>query len=109
MHYEAPKRRRVNAVGAFTGSDFEYHAESGKLSAQLFVKFLGKLVPRPEEPPAVVVVDNYSIHKAKVIQPQIEDLRRRRLTLFFLPPYSPEGQVPGSGVNLFAMASRVPV
>lgn len=90
MPYEAPKRRRVNAVGAYCGSDFEFHAESGKLTAQIFVNFLEKLVPAPEDPPTVVVVDNYSIHKAKAIQPQLKDLQRRRLSLFFLPPYSPE-------------------
>ena len=40
INYEAPKKRRVNAVGAYSGDDFRYHVESGKLTAEVFVAFL---------------------------------------------------------------------
>lgn len=88
--YEAPKGRRVNVVGAYSGDDFRYHVRSGKVTAEVFVDFLEELIPEPGAPPVVVVLDNYAVHKAKRIQPRIADLARRGLTLFFLPPYSPE-------------------
>lgn len=90
INYSAPKRRRVNVVGAYSGDAFAYHIESGKLSAELFLNFVTTLVPKTGEPPVVVVLDNYSIHKAKRIQPDLKRLERLGLSLFFLPPYSPE-------------------
>lgn len=90
INYEAPKKRRVNAVGAYSGDDFRFHVESGKLTAEVFVDFLDTLLPKPGEPPVVVVLDNYAVHKAKRIQPRLAELRAKGLNLFFLPPYSPE-------------------
>ena len=38
----------------------------------------------------VLVLDNASIHKAKIIQNQVPYWQQRGLYLFFLPPYSPQ-------------------
>ena len=40
--------------------------------------------------PVTLILDNASIHKAKEIQPLIRFLEKQGLTLYFLPPYSPE-------------------
>ena len=80
----------MNVVGAYSGDEFTFHIESGKLTAELFLAFITTLVPNPGEPPAVIILDNYSIHKAKRIQPSIKALESQGLYLFFLPPYSPE-------------------
>jgi transposase len=40
--------------------------------------------------PLTVILDNASIHKAKEIQPLLAFLKGKGLTLYFLPPYSPE-------------------
>jgi len=90
IQYQAPKGRRVNVVGAYSGDEFTFHIESGKLTAELFLAFITTLVPNPGTQPVVIVLDNYSIHKAKRIQPSIKALERQGLYLFFLPPYSPE-------------------
>ena len=38
----------------------------------------------------VVVVDNYSIHRSKVVKGARGSLRRAGIVLYYLPPYSPE-------------------
>jgi len=38
----------------------------------------------------VIVLDNASIHKAKIIQNQLQFWRKRGLYIFYLPPYSPQ-------------------
>ena len=40
--------------------------------------------------PLVVILDNASIHTAKKVQDFIRYLAKDELTLYFLPPYSPE-------------------
>ena len=40
--------------------------------------------------PITVILDNASIHKAKAERKFIELLKRQGVTLYFLPPYSPE-------------------
>ena len=37
-----------------------------------------------------IILDNASCHTARVIQPHLEVLRRHGVTLYCLPPYSPE-------------------
>lgn len=89
--YEAPKRRRVNVVGALCrGVDFITRAVSGKMTAEVFAEFLeGLPCPGPDRP-TYVVLDNYGIHKALRIRDRLARLAERGLHLFFLPPYSPE-------------------
>ena len=38
----------------------------------------------------VIVLDNASIHKAKIIQNQLQYWEKRGLYIFYLPPYSPQ-------------------
>jgi transposase len=40
--------------------------------------------------PAVVVLDNASIHKSEAVTEKMENWDRRGLTLYFISPYSPE-------------------
>lgn len=77
-------------VGAYCpGVDFLFKAVTTKLSAELFVEFL-EAIPLDPERPTWVVLDNYSVHKAKRIQARLAALEDKGLHLFFLPPYSPE-------------------
>jgi transposase len=48
------------------------------------------LVEQVGKKPLTIIVDNASVHAAKAIAPLIEQLRKKGLTLYFLPPYSPE-------------------
>ena len=51
--------------------------------------FLGLLTQHVAKP-LTVVLDNASIHTAKRIRPYVDLLKKQGLTLYFLPPYSPE-------------------
>jgi transposase len=57
-------------------------------TAALFGGFLGLLLESVGGP-LTVILDNASIHKAKEIQPLLAP-EEKGLTLYFLPPYSPE-------------------
>jgi len=58
-------------------------------TADLFVAALTEWVSSLTHP-TVLVLDNASIHKAGLVQAQVANWAAQGLTLFFLPPYSPE-------------------
>ena len=58
-------------------------------TAELFAGFLGLLVEQVGKP-LTIILDNASVHTAKAIEPLLEQLKKKGLTLYFLPPYSPE-------------------
>lgn len=89
-HIEASRGNRLNLIGAFlaTGQVCRV-AVWCAVNALLFVGFLGLL--REKVGNALTIIrDNASIHTARAIKPHLEVLRRRGVTLYFLPPYSPE-------------------
>lgn len=65
-----------------------YCEEHEKYDAEVFLQFLKNLLPQYPTGKIVIVLDNARIHHAKLIQPFLEE-NRCRLTLVFLPPYSP--------------------
>jgi hypothetical protein len=58
-------------------------------TAELFVLALTEFAAHLTQP-TVLVLDNASIHKARVVQAQVAGWAASGLTLLFLPPYSPE-------------------
>ena len=105
--YEAPERRRVNVVGALApyaagGPRLVFESrrtDQGKYDAAAHLRFVGQQVAElpPVGPPAaqrerpcVVVVDNYSVHRSRLVQEHLSSLEARGVQFFFLPPYSPE-------------------
>ncbi len=87
---EASRGKRLNVIGAFfsTGQVVRV-ALWCAVNALLFVGFLGLLRAKVDKP-LTIILDNASFHTARTIQPHLEVLRRRGVTLYFLPPYSPE-------------------
>ena len=80
----------MNVVGALLSSGQLFAVKLWEtMTATLFAAFLGLLVQHVSKP-LVVILDNASVHKAKAIQPMLKLLRQKGLTLYFLPPYSPE-------------------
>ncbi|AJG21732.1 Mobile element protein [Cupriavidus basilensis] len=59
------------------------------MTSVLFVAFLGLLVEHVGKP-LTVILDNASVHTARALRPYLRLLQRKGLTLYFLPPYSPE-------------------
>jgi transposase len=92
VRYEAPQRRRVNALVAYRPFSrpprLEVFTAERTWDAYDLLGFLRALpwskVPR------VVVLDNASIHTSQVIQRARHRLTTLGIYLYFLPPYSPE-------------------
>ena len=62
--------------------------ETDCCNAQTFLTFLRYVLTTYENQQIVMILDNARIHHAKFIQPFL-NLHKDRLTLVFLPPYSP--------------------
>lgn len=60
----------------------------GRFNADVFVGFLKKLM-HDAPGPVFLVLDNLSVHKARIVKDYVDSLDGR-LKLFFLPAYSPE-------------------
>jgi transposase len=81
---------RLDVIGAMlsTGELFSV-ALWQPTNSLIFTSFLGLLMNYVGKP-LTVILDNASFHKAKAIQPILKVLALKGLTLYFLPPYSPE-------------------
>lgn len=64
-----------------------YVEEHDKYDAEVFLNFIKNVVVK-HQGKIVMILDNAKIHHAKLIQPFLEE-HKDRLTLMFLPPYSP--------------------
>jgi len=86
----AQRGKRLNVMGALLSSGELFTVKYWETAtAMVFAGFLGLLADFVGKP-LTVILDNASIHKAKAIQPLLKILATRGLTLYFLPPYSPE-------------------
>lgn len=104
--YQAPEGRRINAVGAVAPwaerAALVWRSGPGKVDSEQFLDFLWRDVARlpaaPNELPAdyhlprrcVVVLDNYSVHRSRIVKEAKPVLEAAGVTLYYLPPYSPE-------------------
>lgn len=87
---EATRGKRLNVLAAMFSTGKIISAKLWETTtADAFGGFLGLLMSSVEKP-LTLILDNASIHKAKSIQPLIKYLENKGLTLYFLPPYSPE-------------------
>ena len=87
---EAKRGKRLNVLGALLSSGEFFCARLWQtLTADLFVGWLG-LLKEHVGTSLTVILDNAPIHTAKKILPFIELLKSQGVTLYFLPPYSPE-------------------
>lgn len=64
-------------------------AEAEHYDAEIFLEFLKKIVNRYSTGKIVILLDNARIHHAKLLEPFLET-HKNRLSLVFLPPYSPD-------------------
>lgn len=107
VRYEAPAGRRVNVSGAIAPFGprprLVYDSRIGPLDGEAFVHLVWQRIAAlppvlPEgyrrERPCVVVVDNYTVHHGRVVQAARPQLEATGVSLFYLPPYSPELNAP---------------
>ena len=65
-----------------------YVEEHDKYDAQVFLEFLQNVLIKYPDGKIAMILDNAKIHHAKLLAEFLE-LNKNRLTLIFLPPYSP--------------------
>ena len=87
---EATRGKRLNVLAAMLSNGELFSVKYWKTTtSEVFVKFIESL-KKGIEKPMTIILDNASIHKANAIQPALELLKKQGVTLYFLPPYSPE-------------------
>ena len=93
VRYENPQGRRINVMAAMMvdgrSGALSWSKKSGSFKSEEFVEFLRRTFA-PVEGLKVVVMDNYSIHRSKVVKKACRSLRREGIVLYCLPPYSPD-------------------
>ena len=91
--YENPSRRRMNVMAAMMSDgragSLVWSKQPGSFKSEEFVQFLTRTFTAVDGL-KVIVLDNYSIHRSKVVKDARRRLRRQGIVLYYLPPYSPE-------------------
>jgi transposase len=91
--YEAPRRRRVNALAALVrdgaAPSLSWDSAPRRLTSQDLLAFL-PASPRRTDVPLVVVLDNGSLHVSTAVKDALPVLWAQRIYLYYLPPYSPK-------------------
>lgn len=83
------ERKSVNMVSAVSPQgEIHFEVFLGSMNAQRFVEFCQKML-HDADGPVFLVVDGSSVHTAKIMQDFVASTDGY-LSLFFLPPYSPE-------------------
>jgi transposase len=83
------ERKSVNMVSAVSpGGQIHFDVFEGSMNATRFVEFCAKLV-HDCPTPVFLIVDGSSAHTAKIVKKYVASTGGQ-LSLFFLPPYSPE-------------------
>ena len=94
--YENPQRRRLNVLAAAVVDgpvrSLHWVGYAGTWRGEHLVRALEELLADPAAAgrPTVVVLDNASIHHSRIVHDALPALAARGLTLFYLPPYTPE-------------------
>lgn len=87
---EAKRGKRLNVLAAMLSSGELFSAKLWQTTtSDLFVGFLAMLKDYVGNP-ITVILDNASIHKSKANAHAVKFLGTLGVTLYFLPPYSPE-------------------
>ena len=87
---EATRGKRLNVVAALLSNGMVFSTKLWcAFKAPLFAGFVALLNEQVTKP-LTVILDNASVHKSRAIAPLMEVLRRKGVTLYFLPPYCPE-------------------
>lgn len=104
MWDEPPQGRRLNVLGALAPatSGLVWTSPRGKLDSAAFLEFVWRQVAvLPAAPgdlpadyrrarPCAIVLDNYAVHRSRVVTAALVDLERVGVGFFYLPPSSPE-------------------
>ena len=97
IYQRARKGRRVNIMGVWQEKErFEYTLKVGTYKGKSYLRFMKWQAERAMKrffetgKPTVIIHNNASIHRSKLVQKQHQIWSKQGLSIFFLPPYSPE-------------------
>ena len=86
----AVRGKRLNVLAAMLSTGGLFSVKNWQsTTAEIFAGFIGLLKEHVGKK-LTVIIDNASIHKAKATKSVLELLEKQGVTLYFLPPYSPE-------------------
>ena len=84
------ERKSVNMVSAISPrGELRFRVQEGTMNAGKFIDFLKALL---DSVPGKIflIVDGHPVHKAKKVSEFVKEKADGRLSIFFLPPYSPD-------------------
>lgn len=83
--------KRINLLGFLNpaADQFEGWQIEGNVNSDVVIEIMDEYCEMLTQP-AVVVLDNASIHSSKKVAEKISEWEKKGLTLYFLPKYSPE-------------------
>jgi transposase len=88
--YTTGRRASVSMLSAISlTGDISFEVTTGMVDSQVFINFRRKLMGDVGDKKTFLVLDNATYHVSKMTREFVEKTEGR-LTLFFLPPYSPE-------------------
>ena len=94
LEIPCPRGKRINVLGVLSiaESKLEVEMTTGKMTSQIVLEKLEGIAGESSTADilSVVVLDNASIHTAKVIEGKRLEWEEKKLLLYFLPTYSPE-------------------
>lgn len=94
-----PKHRgkRISIIGILEiDKSFNYGLVMRGVKSKAFIKILDWLAQKAEiewqetGKITVIVMDNYSLHKSRIVKAEIPKWESKKLNFFYLPSYSPE-------------------
>ena len=81
--------RRLNVLGFLSKDGFLRHWQTpGKMTTPFVIASIESLLPALSRP-TVLVLDNATVHRSKLVQAKRNEWKQKGLRLLFLPPYCP--------------------
>ena len=83
------RSKRINVFGLYSrDNEFKSYQGEGSITAEQVVTYLDDFAKNITEK-TVVVMDNATVHKAKIVKDKIKEWEELGLILWYLPAYSP--------------------
>lgn len=90
LEIPSSRSRRLNVLGIMNKSNhLETYISEESINSDVVIACIDSFFPTVNKP-TVIVVDQSSIHTCDAIRDKIEEWQERNITIFELPPYSPQ-------------------
>lgn len=85
------KSKRINVLGFLNpdANELKSYLRIGSVDSEFIIEIMDDYCEKMKQP-TVVVLDNAPIHTSHAVTAKLDEWERLGLTLYFLPPYSPQ-------------------